>query len=192
MKAMVCSVAGAIGGIICAALGGWDFSVKALLACMIIDYASGWAVAAGFHKSSKTSTGAYSSNISLKGLTRKAMMFAIVCVGNLMDGILGVNYLRDAIVIGFTVNEILSITENAGLMGLPLPKAVVKAMDVLANKADVVPGITNIHESVAVEDMTDNQIRTVLELLGLSRTYTEGLARNQLIEELEKLADTDN
>ena len=135
MKTTICSAVGIIGGAIASALGGWDFSVKALLICMAIDYVSGWAVAAVFHKSPKTATGAYASHVGLKGLVRKAMMFAIVCVGNLMDGMLGVDYLRDAIVIGFSVNEILSITENAGLMGLPLPKAVTKALDVLSEKS---------------------------------------------------------
>lgn len=136
MKTAICSVAGIAGGAIAAALGGWDFAIKALLICMAIDYASGWAVAAVFHRSPKTATGAYASNIGLKGLTRKAMMFGIVCLGNLMDGLLGVVYLRDAIVIGFVVNESLSIIENAGLMGIPLPKAVTKALDVLSEKAN--------------------------------------------------------
>ena len=136
MKTMVCSVAGAIGGTICAALGGCDTALKALLICMAIDYASGWAVAAIFHKSPKTDTGAYASNVGLKGLARKAMMFGIVCLGTMMDDLLGVAYLRDAIVIGFMVNESISIVENAGLMGLPMPKVVTKALDVLANKVD--------------------------------------------------------
>ena len=136
MKTTICSAVGIIGGVVASALGGWDYAIKALLLCMAIDYFSGWAVAAVFHKSPKTATGAYASHVGLKGLVRKAMMFGIVCIGNTMDGMLGVNYLRDAIVIGFMVNEILSITENAGLMGLPLPKAVVKALDVLSDKAD--------------------------------------------------------
>ena len=136
MKAMICSIAGVIGGAIAAALGGWDLALRALLVCMAIDYASGWAVAAIFHKSPKTATGAYASNIGLKGLAKKAMMFAIVCLGNMMDGLMGVEYLRDAIVIGFVVNESISIVENAGLMGLPLPKVVSQALDVLASKAD--------------------------------------------------------
>lgn len=136
MKAMFCSAAGIIGGAIAAALGGWDLALRALLVCMAIDYFSGWAVAVIFHKSPKTESGAYASDIGLKGLVKKAMMFGIVCLGNLMDGLMGVEYLRDAIVIGFVVNESISIVENAGLMGLPLPKVVSQALDVLASKAD--------------------------------------------------------
>lgn len=136
MKTMVCSVAGLIGGAICSALGGWDFAVQALLFLAVADFFSGWLVAVVFHKSPKTESGAYASRVGLKGLTRKAMMFVFVCIGNLMDTMLGVAYLRDAIVIGFVVNEIVSIVENAGLMGLPLPKAITKALDVLSSKAD--------------------------------------------------------
>ena len=133
---MLCSVVGVIGGAITAALGGWDFAVQALLFLAIADFFSGWLVAVVFHKSPKTESGAYASRVGLKGLARKVMMFVFVCIGYLMDTMLGVAYLRDAIVIGFVVNEILSIIENAGLMGLPLPKVITKALDVLAEKAD--------------------------------------------------------
>jgi hypothetical protein len=45
------------------------------------------------------------------------------------------NYIRDAVIIGFIANELISIVENAGLMGLPLPSVLTKAIDVLKNKA---------------------------------------------------------
>ena len=136
MKNAICTAIGLVGGAIATALGGWDFSVKALLICMAIDYASGWIVAAVFKNSPKTETGALASNIGLKGLARKAMMLALVAVGNLVDGALGVSYIRDAIVIAFMANESLSILENAGLMGIPLPDALTKAIDVLAQKSN--------------------------------------------------------
>lgn len=110
MKTAICTAAGIVGGAIAAALGGWDFAVKALLICMAIDYASGWVVAAVFHKSPKTETGSLASGVGLVGLARKAMMFAFVVIGNLMDQMLSVAYLRDAITVGFMCNEILSIT----------------------------------------------------------------------------------
>lgn len=135
MKTAICTAAGIVGGAIAAALGGWDFAVKALLICMAVDYASGWVVAAVFHKSPKTETGSLASGVGLVGLARKAMMFAFVVIGNLMDQILSVAYLRDAIIIGFMCNEILSIIENAGLMGLPLPAVVTKAVDILSKQA---------------------------------------------------------
>ena len=136
MKTALCSAAGVIGGAIASALGGWDLAVKTLLFLAAADFFSGWITATVFHASPKTESGAYASRVGLKGLMRKIMMFVFVAIGSRMDQMLGANYLRDAIVIGFAVNEILSIVENAGLMGLPLPKVITKALDVLAQKAD--------------------------------------------------------
>ena len=139
MKEMICTVAGFVGGAIAAALGGWDLLAKALLCFMGFDYLSGWLVAAVFHKSPKTATGAYASSVGLKGLIRKAMMFGVVGMGVLLDGVLGFEYLRNAIAAAFLVNEGLSIVENMGLMGIKMPKPVIAALDVLADKADAEP-----------------------------------------------------
>ena len=66
-----------------------------------------------------------------KGLCRKGMILLIVLVAYRLDLILGVNYIRDTVIIGFIANETISITENAGLMGVPLPKAIQRAIDIL-------------------------------------------------------------
>ena len=50
---------------------------------------------------------------------------------------MGTTYLRDAVVITFCTNEVLSIIENAGLMGIPMPKVLRKAVDVLVEKGDI-------------------------------------------------------
>ena len=48
----------------------------------------------------------------------------------------GVDYIRNAVIIGFMANELISIVENAGLMGLPLPDAINKAIDVLTEQKE--------------------------------------------------------
>ena len=53
-----------------------------------------------------------------------------------LDLLLGVDYVRDAVCIGFIANEALSIVENAGLMGMPLPEAVRKGIDVLKSTSE--------------------------------------------------------
>ena len=53
-----------------------------------------------------------------------------------MDVLIGTTYIRDAVVIGFCANEVVSLLENAGLMGIPIPKALLKAIDVLKSKGD--------------------------------------------------------
>ena len=59
----------------------------------------------------------------------------MVVVAVRIDILLGTTYIRDATCIGFCVNELLSIVENASLMGIPFPDAVKKAIDVLQKKA---------------------------------------------------------
>jgi len=53
-----------------------------------------------------------------------------------LDMIIGSNLLRDAAVIAFVANETISIVENAGLMGVPVPPVIVQAIEVLKKKAD--------------------------------------------------------
>jgi toxin secretion/phage lysis holin len=53
-----------------------------------------------------------------------------------LDMVIGSNFIRDAVVIAFIANETISIIENAGLMGIPIPSAIMKAIDILKNKAE--------------------------------------------------------
>lgn len=59
------------------------------------------------------------------------MSLLFVLVGYRLDLVLGTAYIRDALVVGFISNELISIVENAGLMGIPLPSVVQKAIDLL-------------------------------------------------------------
>lgn len=60
----------------------------------------------------------------------------IVLVGCRLDILLGVTYIRDALVVAFCANELISITENAGLMGVPIPEALKEAIDLLKNSKE--------------------------------------------------------
>ena len=131
MKSVILSVAGTVGSFIAAALGGWDSAIIALLSFMAIDYITGWILAAVFKKSHKTESGGYSSAIGLKGLFKKVMVLLLVVVANLLDQQIGASYIRDGVCIAFMVNEVMSIVENAGLMGLPIPKVITEARDIL-------------------------------------------------------------
>ena len=75
------------------------------------------------------------SRAGWKGLVRKGMTLLIVLIACRLDVMLGVNYIRDAVVIAFVVNETLSIIENAGLMGVPIPAAITKAIEMLRDKS---------------------------------------------------------
>ena len=134
MKDRICFLAGIVGSAAAWVFGGWDAALLSLVICMAIDYISGSTVALVFHKSRKSATGAYNSAYGLKGLCKKGLMLLFVVVAVQADRLLGADYVRDAVCIGFCVNEILSIVENLGLAGVPLPKVVIKALEQLQEK----------------------------------------------------------
>ena len=134
MKELFCTIIGITGAAAAWAFGGWDTALAALVICMAVDYISGSTVALVFHKSRKTASGAYNSAYGLKGLCKKGLMLLFVVVAVQADRLLGADYVRDAVCIGFSVNEIISVVENLGLAGVPLPKAVIKALEQLQVK----------------------------------------------------------
>ncbi len=134
MKDWICTAVGMVGAAAAWAFGGWDAALMALVICMAVDYISGSLVALVFHKSNKTVTGAYDSRYGLKGLCKKGLMLLFVVVAVQADRLLGADYVRDAVCIGFCVNEMISIVENLGHAGVPLPQAVVKALEQLGSK----------------------------------------------------------
>lgn len=134
MKETVCTSIGLVGSMIASLIGGWDAPMKALIICMIVDYISGIVVAGVFHASKKSENGALKSSSGLKGLCRKCMVLFIIVIMAQVGKVANIDYLRNAAIIGFIANEIISIVENAGLMGVPLPKVVYKAIDILNDK----------------------------------------------------------
>ena len=136
MKQMICTVIGAVGSAVASFFGGWDAGLATLLIFMGLDYVSGLVVAGVFKNSPKTDTGALESRAGWTGLCRKCMALVFVLVAYRLDLVIGTNYIRDAVVIAFIANETISLTENAGLMGVPLPAIIAKAVDVLQKKAE--------------------------------------------------------
>ena len=135
MKNTICIITGILGAAVTALFGGWDGALYVLGFLMIIDYVTGLVVAAVFHKSPKSANGGLESNAGLKGLARKVGILAMVAAAHLVDRMFGSNVFRDGVAIAFCANEVISIVENAGLMGLPIPKFVTKMIDVLRSKA---------------------------------------------------------
>lgn len=135
MKNVVCTAAGIIGSFVASMFGGWTASLTTLIIFMAVDYVTGLVVAGVFHNSPKTETGALESRAGLKGLIRKAMVLLFVLIGYRLDLAMGLTYIKDAVCIAFIANELLSIVENAGLMGLPIPSVVTNAIDILKKKS---------------------------------------------------------
>ena len=133
-KAAVMTGAALVGGMISQVFGGWDAALITLLLFMAVDYLSGLIVAGVFHSSDKSETGTLNSAACWQGLLKKGMTLVIVLVAARLDIVLGTAFVRDAVVIAYIVNETISIIENAGLMGLPVPDVIMSAIEQLQGK----------------------------------------------------------
>ena len=139
MKAnILCPVVGAVGGFISMAFGGWSEALVTLIIFMSVDYITGLAVAGIFKKSKKSESGALESRAGFKGLCRKGVVLLIVLVAVRLDIIMNTSYIKDAVIIAFIANESISIIENAGLMGIPVPGVIARALDVLKKESEKV------------------------------------------------------
>ena len=134
MKLKILMWLGTIGGMITSIFGGWDTALTTLIIFMTVDYITGLVVAGVFHKSPKTKSGSLESKAGWKGLCRKGTTFLMVLIACRLDLIMGTSFVRDAVIIAYIINEAISIVENAGLMGLPIPSAIINAIEVLKKK----------------------------------------------------------
>lgn len=132
---IICAILGAIGGAIATAFGGWTHSLTTLLIVMAADYVTGLIVAGVFKKSPKTETGGLESKAGWKGLFRKGGTLLVVLIACRLDIELGTTYIRDAVIIAFIINEVVSLVENVGLMGVPIPKPILEGIDILKKKS---------------------------------------------------------
>jgi len=125
-----------IGSFVANALGGWDASMQVLVALMVADYITGVLVAAVWQRSNKSATGALDSKAGFKGLLKKGVILLLVWIGVLLDTATGANYIRTAVVLFFIGNEGISLLENLGLMGVPYPAFLRKALEALHDQGD--------------------------------------------------------
>jgi toxin secretion/phage lysis holin len=136
IKVLCCTIAGVIGGFITRLFGGWGEDMLTLIVFMAVDFLMGLVLAGVFHNSNKSDTGHLNSRAGWKGLCKKCVTLLFVLIAHRLDVSLGTEYIRTATIIGFIANELISIVENAGLMGLPLPEVVVKAIEILRGQED--------------------------------------------------------
>lgn len=135
-KEVFSATAGAVGTLIVKLIGGWNGALTTLMIFMAADYLSGVLLAGVFKKSPKTKSGALQSVAGFKGLARKGVTLIIVMLAFRLDMITGQDFIANGVIIAFITNEAISITENAALMGVPLPAPLKKAIDILKQTAD--------------------------------------------------------
>nr|WP_235857622.1 phage holin family protein [Paenibacillus albiflavus] len=107
--------------------GGWSAVLGVLLVFVILDFITGVAAAGA--------NGGLKSKVGMVGIARKVFIFAMVAAAHLVDGILGNSHLfRDTVAFFYIANELLSIIENGGRLGAPIPPIIMKAVEVLKGK----------------------------------------------------------
>lgn len=136
-KMTILTMFGAIGSFIANLFGGWGEDMVTLLIFMGTDFLLGILIAALWKKSNKSESGALSSYSAWKGLARKGGSLLVVLIAHRLDMVLGTDYIRTAVIIAFCANELISIVENLGIMGVPLPTVITRAIEILQDKADV-------------------------------------------------------
>lgn len=128
---MIQLIFAAIGGWLGWFLGGYDGLLYALIAFVVIDYITGVMCAVSDHT--------LSSEVGFRGICRKVLIFLLVGIANILDvHVIGTgSVLRTAIIFFYISNEGVSLLENAGHLGLPIPK---KLKDILAQLHDRTDG----------------------------------------------------
>lgn len=136
-QAKVMAIAGAsvIGAIVTELFGGWGSDIITLVCFMAVDYILG--ILAGILcKSDKTESGGLSSRAAFEGVCRKGVILLLVLIANRLDILVGTSFIRSGAIVGFCFNELISITENAAAIGVPMPAAIRRGLDILKTKED--------------------------------------------------------
>lgn len=129
------AAAGLAASLLSHAFGGLDMLLQTLLLFMAVDMISGIICAIFFRCSDKTETGKLSSSAGFRGFMSKGCCLLLVVVAVHLDALLGTNNLtRDATIIAFCTNELISIMENMGLMGIKMPAPIVDALEMFSKK----------------------------------------------------------
>ncbi|GKU79928.1 holin family protein [Paenibacillus sp. L3-i20] len=124
----ICSVFGVLGSIITFAFGSWTESLTFLLVAIAVDYITGVSA-------SLTEGKGLSSALGSWGLARKGLMLLVILLAHRIDVLMDTSGVTMGAAIYFYIaNELISITENYGRLGLPLPDRIRRIIEVLRNK----------------------------------------------------------
>ena len=131
----------AIGGAIASFFVTMPPLVWILIAVMSIDYVTGL-ICGAMGKSKKTETGYLASHEAWKGLMKKALILLVVLLSNLLDIAVsngaGITFeaVMGATCLWFIASEGLSVLENVASMGVPVPKILLKLLEIMREKGD--------------------------------------------------------
>ena len=124
------------GGFVLYLIGGFDLLLEALLVCMIVDYLMGLTIAGVFKRSEKSKNGGLDSFVGWMGISKKITSLLFIIIAVELQKVSGLAGIREGVILTLIVNELISIIENAGIMGIPVPDPIKKMIDVLKSPAD--------------------------------------------------------
>ena len=124
-----------IGSLLVCIFGGWNKSLMCLTFFIVLELIVGLLKAIN-GKSEKSENGYLSSAVMRKGFIKKLLIYIYVAIAHFLDYYIGVDFCRESVIIYFMINELISITENIGLLGVPIPKAISKCIEILNDEAE--------------------------------------------------------
>ena len=127
---MIQAVFTMVGGWLGYFLGGCDGLLFALVVFVVMDYVTGVMCAAADRK--------LSSEVGFKGICRKVLIFMMVGIANVLDVLIigSGSVLRTAVIFFYLSNEGVSLLENAGHLGLPIPEKLKAVLEQLHDRAE--------------------------------------------------------
>ena len=122
--------AAALGGAATYLLEPWDALILGLVCVVAIDYITGVIKALILKK--------LDSNVGFRGLLKKVFIFALVALATVIDRMIPAanQAIRAAVIAFYVANEGISILENAGEIGLPMPGALRTALKKLSETGE--------------------------------------------------------
>ncbi|GAA0325764.1 hypothetical protein GCM10008967_15420 [Bacillus carboniphilus] len=128
-KSFIIPMVSVLGSVLSTVFGGWNHLLILLLVAVVLDYILGVFIA--------FITGALSSRIGWRGIAKKVSIFALVSVAHIADVILGDSQMiRNATILFYLCNECISIIENASKAGVPIPKFLLNALEIISQKQE--------------------------------------------------------
>ncbi|UHA76161.1 phage holin family protein [Paenibacillus sp. 481] len=123
------SIGGVCGVVLTFMFGEWTHLLTLFMLTIAVDYISG--IAASLREGK-----GLSSLVGFWGLARKAFMLLIITLAHHMDNALGTSWIKDGSIYFYLANELISITENYGRLGLPLPTKIRNIIASLKSEPD--------------------------------------------------------
>jgi len=134
MNKILLALGAGVGALI-AYVDSWCAQVWTLLIIMIIDFLIGILMPVLVGKSKKNKAGKLESDACRRGIVKKCVMFLLIYISWLLGKAANVTFLPDAVCTALIVAEVISILEHAAVLGVPIPRVLLRALAAINDRA---------------------------------------------------------